>query len=483
MKIEDQIREGVLTEFSELAKIPRQSTHEKEVSNYLYERLQDLGLTVQQDDYFNIIADKPATVGYENVPRTVLQGHMDMVCVAAEGLSFDPIHDAIKVVRDDEYLCADGTSLGADDGIGVAEILYLLQCDFPHGSLRVIFTVDEEQGMTGAVHLDAKYLADVQYVINCDSEQYDVVTVSAAGSVSLVFNKKVNRQAPQGKTAYAIRVTGLRGGHSGESINEGRGNAIYTLTLALLRLQRQGISFELADFHGGMARNAIPATAVATIVTDASLAAVQAVLTIEKQSFDILYSDVEPAVEITAEVIEGLGTVMDETDCQDLLNLLGAIHTGVYAMSQTAPGLVADSANLGVVSIKDDNIGIQLFARSAQDEKLEEFKIYAGALASLSKFSLQIAGQGPSWAEKKNSKLLAVMTKVFEGQNSKPMTVAVIHAGLECGWFCQKNPNLDIVSIGVTNLDIHSCRERIELATIVPQVNLIKETLTRLKDI
>jgi dipeptidase D len=152
-------------------------------------------------------------------------------------------------------------------------------------------------------------------------------------------------------------------------------------------------------------------------------------------------------------------------------------------MSQTLPGLVADSANLGIVSIKDNTIAIQVFARSAQDEKLEEFKIYAGVLADLSGFALQIDGQGPGWAEKKDSKLLPVITKVFEEQNGKPMTVAIIHAGLECGWFCRKNPNLDIVSIGVTNIDIHSCRERIELATIVPQVNLIKETLTRLKNI
>ena len=210
----DEILADVLDEFSNLAKIPRKSGHEKAVSDYLKKRLEGMGLSVVQDDVNNIIADMPASPGYESAPRTILQCHMDMVCVAEEGVSYDPLTDPIRLHRTDEILEAEGTSLGSDDGSGIAIIIHTLKSVKRHGPLRMIVTVDEEQGMTGAVHLDKKYLSDADFLINCDSENYDELTVGSAGSVNLDFEKEMKEQKPVCGSAYEIAVSGLKGGHS-----------------------------------------------------------------------------------------------------------------------------------------------------------------------------------------------------------------------------------------------------------------------------
>ena len=236
----NEILEGVLNEFAKLAAIPRKSGHEQAVSDFLKNYLTELGFAVTQDEKNNIIADKPACPGFENAPLTILQGHMDMVCVAAEGVAFDPLKDAIKLVRDEKFLRADGTSLGADDGIGVAEAIYIMKNAKDHGPLRMIVTVDEEQGMTGAIHLDAKHLQDAKFLINCDSENYDELTVGSAGSVNLDFSREIKWVKPEMTAAWQIEVKGLLGGHSGERIGDGRGNAIRTLAMTLAALAAEG---------------------------------------------------------------------------------------------------------------------------------------------------------------------------------------------------------------------------------------------------
>ena len=216
-----KLLEKVISEFEALTHIPRPSGHEKAVSDYLKKHFEEIGCTVTQDEHFNIIAELPATKGKENAPRTILQGHMDMVCVAEPGVSYDPLTDPIKMQRTAEYLTADGTSLGGDDGIGVAEILTAMQCTEEHGPLRAIITVDEEQGMTGARHLSADHLKNAQYLINCDSEDYHIMTVGSAGSVNLDYTRALTRKESD-LPAYRITAEGLRGGHSGERIGDGR---------------------------------------------------------------------------------------------------------------------------------------------------------------------------------------------------------------------------------------------------------------------
>ena len=479
MAKKNEILESVLEEFGKLAAIPRQSGHEQAVSDFLKNYLTEAGFDVQQDKVNNIIAEAPASPGLENAPLTILQGHMDMVCVAEEGRDFDPQKDAIKLIRDDKYLTADGTSLGADDGIGVAEGIYILKHAKDHGPLRLIITVDEERGMTGAINLAEKHLKDASFLINCDSENWDELTVGSAGSLNLDFSRKLKRTAPQGKNAYKITVNGLLGGHSGERIGDGRGNAIRTLALALQALQQAGL-VELADFQGGKARNAIPDAAAALIVTDLAENKVKEILASELERFNKIYGSVDPKASIRAQQAEMPADVLTAGDAKRLLTLLTTLHTGVFAMSTVIHGLVETSANLGVVEMAEEEVSIQYFPRSAVDQKLDEFRFFAQQMAELTGFTANIGTQSPGWKENKDSRLAKIMTEVFEAQNGKPMKVETIHAGLECGWHFLRNPKLDMVSIGVTTIDIHSPKERLELATVEPQVKLIMETLKRI---
>ena len=357
MENKQEILDGVLDEFAKLAAIPRKSGHEEAVSNFLKQYLTDSGFAVVQDEHYNIVADKPACPGLENAPLTILQGHMDMVCVAADGVKFDPLHDPIKLVRDEKFLRADGTSLGADDGIGVAEAIYILKNAKDHGPLRMIVTVDEEQGMTGAINLDAKHLQDAKFLINCDSENYDELTVGSAGSVNLDFSREIKWGQPEMTAAWQIEIKGLLGGHSGERIGDGRGNALRTLAMALAALSAEG-EVELAAFDGGKARNAIPDDARMTIVTDLDKAAIEKVLNDQLDRFNKMYGSVDPQAQFVLTSVPAPDKVMNAGDMTRLIRLLTILHTGVFAMSTVIPGLVETSANLGVVETTDTEVKV-----------------------------------------------------------------------------------------------------------------------------
>ena len=267
----ETILNGVLAEFEKLAAIPRPSRHEEQVSNYLRKFFETRGLAVVQDSFKNIIAEIPASPGKENVPLTILQAHMDMVCVAAEGYDFNPLTDPIKLIRGEKYLEAEGTSLGADDGIGVAEILYLVKnhTNFKHGKLRIIFTTDEETGMSGAINLDKKYLADAAFLINCDSEKFGELVAGSAGSVHATFWRELHYVRPDTKLPnnFEIKIGGLRGGHSGEEISSGRINAIKVASTILRQITKHG-KIRLSNLRGGRAFNVIPDSAELVIATD-----------------------------------------------------------------------------------------------------------------------------------------------------------------------------------------------------------------------
>lgn len=479
----EAIIDGVLAEFSQLAGIPRKSGHEKAVSDYLVKAFTDIGCTVHQDEVNNVIADLPATAGQEKVPVIIMQAHMDMVCVADHGVKYDPLNDPIKIVRDEQFLSAEGTSLGADDGIGIAEALFIMKNLKSHGPLRAIITVDEEQGMTGAMQLDARYLQDARYLINCDSENYDELTVGSAGSVNIDFNRKLTFAAPQGDKAYKIHLKGLLGGHSGMEIQKGRGNAIRTMAMLLNALDEAGVVYELSSFTGGKARNSIPAESEVVISTVAESQVIQEVIDAEKESFLAKFGDIDDGIEFILTEVDKPQQVMNEDDRDSVIRLIISLHSGVFAMSQVVPGLVETSANLGMVTMDaGDVISIAYFPRSSSDAKLSEFVLQADIIAQLAGFTAVIGNQSPGWKENKDSKLAKVMLDIFAAQNGKPMKVETIHAGLECGYHVMKNPKLDVVSIGVNTFDIHSPQERLELSTIPPQIRLIAEAIHKLSE-
>ena len=472
----------VLEKFAALAAIPRPSHHEKAVSDYLLDAFRALGCKVVQDGSNNIIADRKAAPGFENVPRVILQGHMDMVCVAAEGVAYDPLRDPIRLRRTENELTAEGTSLGADDGAGVAMILYVFRHAKDVGPLRAIITTDEETGMTGAQFLDEKYLSDADFLINWDSENYDELTRGCAGSVGVEFRRQIDwRTPPEGKT-WHISVRGLLGGHSGERIGDGRGNAIRILAQTLHALKKSDLSFSVASMTGGSARNAIAAEAEAVIVTQAGTEDIRRVIAEVEQRERIILETSDPKLQITLSETKQPDRVLSDAETAAVTDALQLLHTGVFQMSTTIPGLVETSSNLGLLRTEENEVWFSYFARSSVDGKLTDLAESCRVLGERLGLEVQIATPSPGWRERPKSALSDMMAEIFEMQTGRPMKVDVIHAGLECGWHIQKAPKLDMVSIGVTTHDIHSPKETLDLTTIAPQVRLVAETLRRIAD-
>ncbi len=478
--MKNEILNGVLAEFEKLAAIPRPSKHEEKISNFLKDYLAGMGFEVVQDSYNNLIATIPATVGKENAPTTILQAHIDMVCVAEDGYNYNPMTDAIKLIRTEDFLTAEGTSLGADDGIGVAEILYIAkQSDkFSHGAIKIIFTTDEEQGMSGAINLDAKYLQGADFLINCDSENWDFLTVGSAGSVRINFTRQLNFVVPEVelKNAFKIKISGLKGGHSGVEIGFNRANAIRELKNFLNILEERG-EFQIAKIAGGAAANVIPSTAEILICTGLAENILSDCAEIFKAQFKQTFGDGESDFKFEISKVEMPEKIFCEKDCFDLLNLLELIHTGVYAMNRDIPNLVESSANLAVICTEENNLTVNLFSRSNVYEMLKKFIKLNRTLARLTDFEIDYSDPSPAWTFNPHSKLIKIMTELFTQQNKFQPTVQTIHAGLECGFFLQKNPALDMISIGTTNEGIHSPQEKLHLKTVAPQVYLIVGTL------
>lgn len=517
----DEILEGVLDEFKKLAEIPRPSKHEEKVSAYLYQHLITLGFEVTQDQFKNIIVEVPASEGKENAPLTILQGHMDMVCVAEEGYDFDPLTSPIKLVRDEKFLTAEGTSLGADDGIGIAEILYITKNFFegkfeniPHGSLRLIFTTDEEQGMSGAKNMHKEHFDDASFMINCDSENFDEIVVGSAGNVRFDFTRQIdfidvsdlndddlddelkvavendikiiledenyNLDAEKFSNAFKISVRGLRGGHSGIEIADNRANAIKILAKVLRELNLRG-KIHLASFNGGTAMNVIPNSAETVIATSLTLDNVKNISSEVAAQVKKIFID-EVNLKIDVEEVDIPEKVFSAEDFKNLIDLITLIHSGIFSTSSTEPKFVQASNNLAMIRT-DDKITVQIMPRFNINELFEEFKTLFKTLAKITDFEVKFEGHSPAWNYNPNSKLAKMAEEIFNSQNNFPAQVKIIHAGLECSRFIEKNPSLDIISIGTTNEFIHSTDERLHLDTVTPQVNLIVEIIRKISEL
>ncbi|MBQ3442109.1 MAG: beta-Ala-His dipeptidase [Selenomonadaceae bacterium] len=482
----EEILEGVLAEFAKLAAIPRPSKHEEQVSDFLKDLLTACGFEVVQDKAKNVIADVPASPGKEDSPLTILQGHMDMVCVAREGYTFNPTADPIKLVRDEKFLTAEGTSLGADDGMGIAGILYLIKNldAFDHGRLRIIFTTDEEQGMSGAIGLDKRFVSDASYLINCDSEKFGELVVGSAGCVQATFWRELHYVRPDTKlgTNMEIKISGLRGGHSGEEISSGRVNAI-KLALQIMRAITKTGKIRLSRWSGGSAFNVIPDSSELVLATDLKPAEVQSICAEMERRVRKVYGATEPNLKIETKVIKRPDKVLHAKDYDLLTNFVELIHSGVYLMSPENPAQVMASANLGVVRMDDNIVELKLLPRGNADELVEEFIEGFNQAAQLCVFESKFATPSPAWTFNPDSKLLKLAEEVFTEQNGYKPERQIVHVGLETGHFVQKNPALDIIAIGTTNEHIHSPNERLHLDTVAPQVKFIAGLLEKIAEI
>ena len=482
-RADEKILDGVLENFAELAKIPRPSKHEERVGKFLQKFFSERGLEVVRDEFNNVIAEIPASPGREDSPLTILQAHMDMVCVARDGVDFNPLKDPIKLIRDEKFLSADGTSLGADDGIGVAEILYLAENRgaFSHGRIRAIFTTDEEAGMSGAVGADEKFFADADFMINCDSEKFGEIIMGSAGCLHVTFSREVHYVRPDTKlyTHMAITVSGLRGGHSGGEISCGRINALKVAVQILRQIGKHG-KIRLASLTGGKAFNAIPSRAEIIVSTDVPVADVEKICANIERGLKKIFAATDSEIKIETQVISRPEKVLHAKDCEYLMNLMTLIHSGVYVMSPENSAQVFASANLGIVSMDDNAVTLKLLARANADELISEFMESFEQAAKLCLFELEFSTPTPAWYFNANSRLLKLAEKVFAEQNGHAPEVQTTHMGMEPSFFAKKNPALDISSIGTTNEHIHTPNERLHLDTVAPHVKFIAGLLEKI---
>lgn len=453
--------------FGEILEIPRPSKHEAKISKYLQKFGKDHGYETLHDQLGNVLIRKPASKGYEKSAGVCLQAHIDMVCEKNGDKKFDFMKDAIVPVLDGEWLTADGTTLGADDGIGVAAALAILaDKKIEHGPLEVLFTVDEETGLTGAAGLSEKWLKS-EILLNFDDEDEGEFCIGCAGgidtTVSLQFKKERTEKEVR---AYRIKVSGLKGGHSGDDINKGRGCANKLLTRILWNGQ-ESCGLRLAEIDGGNLRNAIAREAWAVVTVPERKRRILEKL-VKEMAGALLFEfrSTEPDLMIEIEEVEKPRFVMDKETQRNLLDALLACAHGVLAMSREIENFVETSTNLASVKMDGNKIKIATSQRSSVEsaKKAAAQKIEATFRMIGAKVS---HGDGyPGWTPNPKSRVLKVGVSTYKKLYKKEPVVRAIHAGLECGLIGQKYPKMDMISYGPTLRGVHSPDERIEIKTV-----------------
>ena len=479
-----EIIDIVIDNFMPLTKVARPSHHEEKISAFLMDWATKEGFNPVQDKVNNVMFDVPATKGMEDKPLGALQGHMDMVVAVADGKDFDPLNDPIVAIRDDKEgkLTADGTSLGADDGAGVAIMMAVAQGKIAHGPLRMIITVDEEDGMDGAFNMSSSWFDGVTYLINIDNEWSDQVLVSTAAGDTIHADKKVGYANPTGNKAINIILSNLQGGHSGVEIDKGRLNGIIGLTTLFKQMDEEGINFELASMECGTAGNAIPAKAEAVIVINENdkTKVVDKVSAYNKYLNDE-YKGIEENIKCEVTDVTNMPQVISKEERDNLIKFTTEVINGVYTMSKDMEGLVESSSNLGIAKLNKDGLSFVINNRSSSPEKEVEINDSQIALAKECGYEVTTAKSAEAWPFDPNSKLLELTKKIYKEQNGKDMEVVAVHAGLECGCFKKMKPDLEMISIGPDLTDGHTIKETLYLNSIPKIWKLLEGILSEYK--
>ena len=476
------MNEKIIDNFLSLCAIPHKSHHEEKISRFLYDWAVSKKLEAVRDEEGNVIIDKPGTPGHENAPRTILQAHMDMVVVWEDGMTFDPLNDHITVINDGKTLKAKGTSLGGDDGAGVALAMSILEDETAvHGPIRAIFTVDEEDGMSGADNLAPKHL-DAQYLINLDWEEFRSLCNSSAGSDMYRIHRAAEWEPASGK-AFAINVSGLVGGHSGASIHLRLANAIRMAARTAKAALDVCPDVRLAAFRGGSAHNAIPASCSALItVPEAAAEKVLEALNTRALTEMVACAATDPNAKVAVTAAGLPEKTLSGEVTRTYLTLLTEVFDGVHTMSPSIPSLVESSANTGLASVGEDEVEFMVHQRSSEPAITAEMKAEYERQAAENGFTLSVHSSSPAWPLKPGSELVEICKRIYKEQNGKDISVEPVHAGLECGSFASANPALDIISIGPDILDIHSPRETLVLDTVYRCDALVRAILKEIAE-
>ncbi|WP_024303113.1 aminoacyl-histidine dipeptidase [Pseudogulbenkiania sp. MAI-1] len=463
--------------FQTLCEIPRPSKHEQQLRDYLQGWAELNGLATRVDRAGNLIIKKPATPGMENRRGVVLQGHLDMVCQADSGTDHDFFKDPIRPVLRDGWLVAENTTLGADNGIGVALSLAALASDtLAHGPLEVLLTVDEEAGMGGALGLEPDLL-NGDLLINIDTEDWGEFFLGCAGGVDVnVSRGYAVEELPPGYAVGRLALKGLRGGHSGVDIHEERGNA-NKLLIRLVRELEDELALRVVSFRGGSARNALAREAFAVVAYPvAKTERLAARLDAFQQAVRFELAGVDEGVTLALEPASASG-VMALADQRTIFAALHAAPHGVRRMSRRVPGVVETSNNLGVIVLDQGKLFASFMVRSLLDSGARQLAGEIESLFGLIGAAVEREGEYPGWAPNPQSPLLELFQQVYEREYGRRAEVKVIHAGLECGILGSKYPHMDMVSFGPDIRGAHAPGERVRVETVGHAWRLLQAVL------
>ncbi|MFN0015808.1 MAG: aminoacyl-histidine dipeptidase [Saprospiraceae bacterium] len=470
--------------FYEIAQIPRPSKKEERITAYFEQLFQSMGLKYSKDRVGNLVARVPATKGRGKSPIVVLQGHSDMVCEKNRGTEHDFDRDPIRLVRQGEWIAADGTTLGADNGIGVAAALAIAADPTAvHGPLEILITVDEETGLTGANQISTKMLKG-KYLLNLDTEEDEVFCISCAGGMD-TSGKFLVKNVPAttiGHTAFALRISGLKGGHSGMEIHIGRANAIKLLARTLLALQP--LAPQTTTMEGGSKRNAIPREAEATVLLpDAVLEKAKAVVARCEQDFQNEFRTADGGVRVSLEPVPMPATVYAKPFAKKVLGALLALPHGVVRMSTDIEDLVETSTNLATIVSDNQSLTIGTNQRSSVESAKRYIAASVGAGLKLAGAKVVHTDGYPGWQPNMGSQLLETCRKVATDLYGKEPEIKAIHAGLECGILGGKYPGMDMISFGPTITGAHSPDERVHVPAVEKFYDLLKRVLDEMSRI
>jgi len=469
--------------FAAISAIPRASEKEARARDYVLGVASSLKLEAIRDGAGNTVVRKPARPGREGAIPSALQCHLDMVCEKNEGTPHNFDSDPIRLVRDGDWLKADGTTLGADNGVGVAAALAVMESrDVAHGPLEFVFTIDEESGLTGASNFGEGMLGS-KYFLNLDGEEENTLCIGCAGGINTAARRKVAmRPAPHG-AGWRVRVSGLQGGHSGIDIHKGRGNALRILGRWLEALMDRA-PVTICEMEGGSKRNAIPREASAILATEGAPGACEALLTSVARTVqaDIAaeLGGFDPGLAMETVSVGAPGEVLAQADAKLVAGLLASQHHGVLAMSPDVPGLVQTSTNLAIVSVKN---GVAAFETS-QRSPIRASKMAAARMVStlfqMGGFSVEHSGDYPGWRPEPQSGIVRKAQAAHREILGATPELMAVHAGLECGVIGEKYPGMETISFGPHIVDVHSPSERLKISSVEPFWRFLTGLLERL---
>ena len=470
--------ECIWRNFDALTQVPRPSGHLEKVQQFLLDFAKNTGVEAFKDEAGNIVMRKPATPGMENRKTVILQAHMDMVPQKEKTSTHNFETDPIQTYIDGEWVRAKGTTLGADDGLGVAAIMAVMEAkDLKHGPIEALITADEETGMYGANGLPGGEL-EGEILLNLDTEQEGELIIGSAGGVDITATLDY-QEAESDKTDAAVKITikGLKGGHSGLEICEGRGNA----NKMMVRIVREAIAEDeacLASWHGGNMRNAIPREAeVVLTLPKENVEDLKAIVAEYKETFNNEYKGIESEIEVVVEDVALPEMIVPQEIQDNLVDAIYAAHNGVWRYIPTMPEIVETSSNLAIVDIDGGKAAIKILARSSSETMKEDLSTSLESCFNMAGMKVEFSGAYGGWDPNTDSELIKVMRNIYKNLFNEEPTVQVVHAGLECSIILSKYPGLDICSFGPTLLSPHTPTERAHWPSTTKFWDLLVKTL------